>query len=389
MCAEGNIELTYSNSTQRLTTSMAGRTENQPQGDNVVAKPSTIGDSAGVEGDLSRSVNAAPESNKLVAESQEATKRNTQELVKSGALPDTSFSTELAATSTAAEKPADSKTGDSRPGDSRTGDRADGVGNPADTSTGQRQFESADNPLLKNIADPQGFQEGLQDTAKAMVAAQDNPAEAAKIFDEASAKFSRENPDARGSTFGSFLNDALRDQPGNKLAVFQDSSEGARQGNNNNQLFRNGDNGKSEKIAESNHKFSLGASETEVADIASRLNQRLPQETSLLSNPANVLDIAQAANDLVVANGLGQDTSQIFEKAAADFREKNPNAPAATFARLLSNAMRENPQQSSLMASFADGGGRLEGDGEAMLFDSSLQPGKKKVASVSLNRGQN
>lgn len=285
--------------------------------------------------------------------------------------------------------PADTPSGVADDAEQQRGDRTEPQ---SDTSTGTLVSEIPnDSPLLKNIGNPDQFKADMKETAQKLVAAGDNPDQAAKIFNEAAAKFSRENPNAAGSTFSTALQNALRNQPGNHgLSSEFEASEGERQGRSTNLLLRRteGDSAP-QSIAQAEHEFSTGATEQERKQIAADLTTALPNEAGELSGPESMQRIVDVANDMIKAHELGEDVGPMFEKAAREFQENNPGASGSAFSRLINGALERNPQSTPLRTSGAFGDGEFEGTSEIRLFDPERSPDDKTIARTSISFKRN
>lgn len=286
--------------------------------------------------------------------------------------------------------PADTHNDATDGAEEKGGDRGETRNDTADSRTPVSEIPN-DSPLLKNIGNPDQFKADMKETAQKLVAAGDNPDQAAKIFNEAAAKFSRENPNAAGSTFSTALQNALRNQPGNHgLSSEFEASEGERQGRSTNLLLRRteGDSAP-QAIAQAEHEFSTGATEQERKQIAADLTTALPNEAGELSGPESMQRIVDVANDMIKAHELGEDVGPMFEKAAREFQENNPGASGSAFSRLINGALERNPQSTPLRTTGAFGDGEFEGTSDIKLIDPELPPDDKTIARTSISFKRN
>lgn len=255
-----------------------------------------------------------------------------------------------------------------------------------DFGAGDKSTLDRNNPLLKGVANPDGLQKDVNDTVNKIAAAKDDPIKAAKVFEEAGQKFSKENPSNNGQIFSAMMKDALKANPDTqKFGVEMDSSAGDRDGKTESFLTKkDGDN--TNIIAETTHTFSNGANKEELPGIANKLKADIPQALADLDNPQSLQKLVEASNEMVKASGLGndEDVKNTFEKAAAEFKKENPNASATTLATVLGNAIRNNPQSSDLQINFADGGGQLPGTGDVTLIDRSKDKNDRVMSRVEV-----
>lgn len=317
---------------------------------------------------LSRDTNqGAP--NNLGAAKLEASAKQTQQLVKDNVLPDMGI---------------DFGAGSA---DKAAADKAAGKGgSAAEKAAGDKSTLDPNNPLLKGVSNPEALQKDIADTVNKIAAAKDDPTKAAKAFEEAGQKFSKENPANKGQIFNAMMKDALKANPDTqKFGVEMDSSAGDRDGKTESFLTKK-DGDKTNIIAETTHTFSNGANKDELPGIANKLKADIPQALADLDNPQSLQKLVEASNEMVKASGLGndQDVKNTFEKAAAEFKKENPNASATTLATVLGNAIRNNPQSSDLQINFADGGGQLPGTGDVTLIDRSKDKNDRIMSRVEV-----